>query len=508
MIGAGRVFIIGAGPGDPGLISARGVRLLAEADVVVYDRAVEAVLRWARPDAERIAAGAPAERERAQDAISMLVAEKAREGHVVARLKWGDAFVFDSGAKEALFLHEQGVPFEVVPGIPAAIGVPAYAGVPVTYPGAGDALLLVRGHEGETDTTPDVDWHAAARIDGTLVCYAAGRQVPAVLRALVEHGAPADQTAALIYDGTRPGQRTVTGTITELIEAAAVSTNTAAAILVVGKAVSLREHLRWFDARPLFGRRIVVARSREPAGDLVDRLESLGADAIETPAFRITAPEDPEAVDRAAASLEGYRWIVFESATAVNRLIAAVTRGPQDLRALGGALICAIGTPTVERLSASGLKADVIIQEFRSESVIEALVAKSGLSGQRVLVVRSDHPRDPLVDELTQHGAAVTDLVAYRTTADTADAPAVQELYRLLLDHRIDAVAFMSPTAVRLFVSLMGQDQAADLLKQTAVAAMGPVTAAALAELRIAASIVPDTFTADGLAAALVTHFD
>ena len=211
----GRVYIIGAGPGDPGLVTARGVRVLADADVVVYDRAVEGVLRWARPEAERIEAGAPAERETAQDAISMLLAEKAREGHLVARLKWGDPFVFDSGAKEALFLHEQGIPFEVIPGVPAAIGAPAYAGVPVTYPGASDAVVLLRGHEGEIDSTPEVDWSALAQIDGTLVCYAGGRQVPTILQSLLDAGAEDDRPVALIYRGTLPTQQTVTGTLEE-----------------------------------------------------------------------------------------------------------------------------------------------------------------------------------------------------------------------------------------------------------------------------------------------------
>jgi len=256
----GHVYIIGAGPGDPGLISARGIRLLARADVVVYDRAVSAVLRWARPDAERIEAGAPAEGARAQDAISMLVAEKAREGLTVAHLKWGDAFVFDSGAKEALFLHEQGVPFEIVPGIPVAIGATAYAGVPLSYPGAGDAILLLRGNEGETDAAPDVNWEAAAGLDGTIVCYGSSRQVASVLRNLLEHGASADATAALIFRGTQPGQRTVTSTIGELLETTRTASDAEPALLVIGEVASLREHLRWFDERPLFGRRIVVTR--------------------------------------------------------------------------------------------------------------------------------------------------------------------------------------------------------------------------------------------------------
>ena len=331
----GRVFIIGAGPGDPGLITARGVRLLAEADVVVYDRMVEPVLRWARPDAERIAAGAPAERDTAQDAISMLLAEKARDGHTVARLKWGDAFVFDSGAKEALFLHEQGISFEVVPGVPSAIGASAYAGIPVTYPGAGDALVLVRGQEDEAGALPDVDWQALSAIDGTVACYAGGRLVPALLQRLLENGAEADSPAALIYRGTLPGQRTLVGTIGTLFEATSGEATPEPALLIVGQVVGLREHLRWFDERPLFGKRIVITRSPEQASELVDALETLGAQAIPAPTFRVAPPEDPEAVDRAAASVDEYDWVVFEAASTVTRFLAALTRGPRDLRALG-----------------------------------------------------------------------------------------------------------------------------------------------------------------------------
>src|SRR6187397_1471881 len=339
----GRVFIIGAGPGDPGLITARGVKLLSEADVIVYDRAVEAALRWARPEAERIAAGAPAEKETAQDAISMLIAEKARDGHTVARLKWGDPFVFDSGAKEALFLHEQGVQFEVVPGVPAAIGASAYAGIPLTYPGAGDALVLLRGHEDEAGRVPDIDWEALARVDGTIACYAGGRLIPTLLQKLLDNGVAPDAAAALIVGGTLPSQRTLAATVGELLERTSSETPSDTALLIVGEVSSLREHLRWFDERPLFGRKIVVTRSQEQARELVDALENLGAQAIEAPTFRLTPPEDPEAVDRAAASVDEYSWVVFESANAVARFLSALSRGPRDLRALGRVRICAIG---------------------------------------------------------------------------------------------------------------------------------------------------------------------
>jgi len=503
----GRVFIIGAGPGDPSLISVRGLRLLADADVVVYDRAVDALLRWARPDAERLEVGAPAERETAQDAISMLLAEKAREGQTVARLKWGDAFVFDSGAKEALFLHEQGVPFEVVPGIPAAVGATAYAGIPITYPGGGDAVVLLRGHEGETDAPPDVDWNAVAGIDGTVVCYVSDRLAAIVLRALIDRGAPPDRTAALIYHGTAASQRTVTGTIAELLDVTSTSPRSEPGLLVIGDVTNLREHLRWFDERPLFGKRIVVTRSREQAHELVEALENLGAQVIEAPAFRLAPPDDPEAVERATASLEGYAWVIFESANAVARFLSVLLRGPHDLRALGGVSICAIGPSTAEQLVTHGLKPDVVIPEFRAESVRDTIGAKRPIAGQRVLVVRPDHLRDVLAMDLTQHGAQVTDLIAYRTAPESPDSSAVQDLYRMLLDGNIDAVTFTSPTAVGRFVALIGEEQAADLLNMTVVAAIGPVTAAAAAELGIKTTVVPDTYTVEGLVEALVNYF-
>ena len=504
----GRVFIIGAGPGDPGLMTARGIRLLSEADVVVYDRSVVAALRWARPEAERIAAGAPAEKETAQDAISMLLAEKARDGHAVARLKWGDPFVFDSGAQEALFLHEQGVPFEVVPGVPAAIGATAYAGVPITYPGAGDAVVLLRGHEGEVERVPDVDWDALGRVDGTLVCYAGAGLAPVLLRTLVEHGTPSDRAAALIYRGTQPGQRTVVGTLVELAERAPTAGSDEPAILVVGDVASLRDHLRWFDERPLFGKRIVVTRPPDQARELVDALEALGAQAIEAPTFRLAPPEDPEAVDRAAASLDGYQWVIFESATAVVRFMAALTRGPRDVRAFGNAGVCALGVSTADRLLAFGIKPDVVMTEFRAESIGDALAARGSLEDQRILIVRPDHVHDVVAQDLAGRGASVTDLVAYRTTADSAESPIVQELYGLLLDRKIDAVTFTSPTSVRRFATLVGEEQAADLLGLTTVAAVGPVTAAAAAELGIPTTVVATTFTVDGLVEALLAYFE
>jgi uroporphyrinogen III methyltransferase/synthase len=504
---SGRVFIIGAGPGDPGLITVRGLRLLAEADVVVYDRIVEPVLRWARADAEWIAAGAPAERDTAQDAISMLLAEKARDGHTVARLKWGDPFVFDSGAKEALFLHEQGIAFEIVPGVPAAVGASAYAGIPLTHPEGGDALVLVRGQEDEAGEMPDVDWDAVAAIDGTFVCFAGGRLVPAILQRLLDHGMAPGSTAALVYHGTRAGQRTVSGTIASLLEMTSADAAPEPGLLIVGEVTGLRDHLRWFDERPLFGRRIVVTRSPEQARELAEALESLGAQAVLAPTFRVAPPDDPEAMDRAAASVDEYQWVVFESASAATRFLSALTRGPRDLRALGRVHICAVGPSTADRLTAAGIRADVVIAEMGVESVGEAIVAHAPVAGTRVLVVRPDHLRGVVGEDLARRGAAITDLVAYRTAPASPDAPGVQALYRSLLDGQIDAVTFTSPTALRRFAVLIGEEQAADLLNTVVVVAIGPVTAAAAAELGVRSPIVPESYTVAGLVQALVAHF-
>ena len=508
---SGHVSVIGAGPGDPGLISVRGLQLLSRADVVIYDRAAASLLRWARADAETIEAGEPAEGSVAQDALSMLIADKAKEGRTVARLKWGDPFVFDSGGKEALFVHEQRIPFEVVPGIPAAIGASAYAGIPLSYPGSGDAIVLLRGSEHAADGLPDVDWSALSKIDGTIVCTVSGRQGASVIDALMSHGRAGDTPAALIYQGTLTTQRTVGGTIAELFAVLTEPAGQDIATLVIGEVANLRDHLRWFDVRPLFGKRIVITRSRDQARELADELERLGAQTIEAPLFQLAPAEDPEAIDRAAASADANQWIVFASANAVTKFFSALISGPRDMRALGNVSICAIGPTTIERLEARGIKADVAVPEVRVDVIVEALSAAGNtagsLDGQRVLIVRPDYLREGLATELARHGATVTDLVAYRTAAASSESAEAQDIYRQLLEGRVDAVTFTSPTAVRRFVDLIGSDQAADLLNTTVVAALGPVTKEAAEQLGITTSIVAKSFTVDALVGALVAHF-
>ena len=275
------VFLIGAGPGAPDLISLRGYRCLQRADVVIFDHLVHPDLLAAAPrHAERIDVGSAAPERRDQEAICYLLAEKAREGKVVARLKWGDPFLFDRGGEEALFLHEQGVNFEVVPGIPVAIGTSAYAGIPITYPGSGDTVTFVRGHEDEGREKPRVDWDGLARLDGTIVCYAGPKQLPKMLHALVENGRLAEEPAAIVVNGTLSTQMTTSGTLGELIERFKDAPPSSPGLLIVGSVVNFRDHLRWFDARPLFGRRALVMHSKEQPDDLADLLRARGADVI------------------------------------------------------------------------------------------------------------------------------------------------------------------------------------------------------------------------------------
>ena len=499
-----RVFIVGAGPGDPGLITVRGLRRLETAEVVVYDHHIHArLLRSARADAEKIDVGPAAPKPLDQDAISMLLVEKAREGKTVVRLKWGDPYVFDSGGKEALFLHEQQVPFEVIPGVPVSVAVAAYAGIPITYPGAGDVLTLVRGHEGETNELPRVEWDRLAGIDGTLACYAGARQVATIVDALLAHGRSPDESAALIYRGTTSAQQTIAAPLGAI---AAMAHPSEPAMFLVGRVAGLREHLRWFDDRPLFGRRIVVTRAREQAPELVDMLEERGADAIQTPTIRIAPPDDSEALDRATADAGGYDWIVFTSANAVEAFFGRLLqRG--DIRDLKGVRLCAVGPSTAQRVSGYGLRVDLTPDESRAEGVFEALKAAGPLAGTRLLLPRADIAREVLPDQLREAGAEVTDIIAYRTVVAGGERDSDHDIYRMLLERQIDAVTFTSASTVRNFARMLGEEQAADLLNTTVVAAIGPVTAEAAQQLGIRVGVVPKKYTIPDLVDALVEHF-
>ncbi len=502
------VYLIGAGPGNPGLITVRGMQCLAAADVVLYDHLVPAkLLRYARADAEKIDVGATAPQPLEQEAICYLLAEKSREGKTVARLKWGDPFVFDSGGAEALFLHEQGVRFDVIPGVPAGIAVPGFAGVPITYPGGGDTLTFVRGHEDEGKARASVDWGSLAKLDGTIVCYAGPQQLPSILSSLLSHGRPSGDSAAVVYDGTLPTQQTIAGTLGEIVNVVKGAENPRPAILVVGRVVALREHLRWFDSRPLFGKRVLVTRPREQAVELTERLEQMGADAIEAPMIRIVPPDDYGPLDAACARAAEFDWIVFASANAADAFIDRLLAGPQDLRALKGVKLCGVGPATAERLARRGLKVDLTPAEYRAEAVVRAMADLGNLQDLQVLIPHADIGREVIVDGLRAQGAEVTEVVAYRTVAVEAEREGEPDIYRMLLERRIDVVTFTSPSAVLNFVHVLGAEPAADLLNTTLVASIGPVTAETAAQMNIKTAIMPAVHTIPALVDSIVKYF-
>jgi uroporphyrinogen III methyltransferase/synthase len=498
-----QVFLVGAGPGDPSLMTVRGARCLAHADVVVYDHRVdERVLALAPETAERIDVGAPAPKALDQEAISYLLAEKAREGKVVVRLKWGDPFVFDSGGKEAIFLHEQHIPFDVVPGIPLVIAGSAYAGVPLTYPDAGDVVVLIRGNEAETDLPAQADWSRLAGLGGTLVCHAGARQVEGIARELLAHGRSPEESAVLVYDATRPMQQTVDGTLGNI---AARAIPDRPALFIIGAVAGLRQHLRWFDTRPLVGRRIVVTRSREQSPELVRMLEDLGAETVSIPTIRIAPMEDPSEIDAAVDAAETFDWILFTSVNGVEHFMERFLLR-RDIRDLKGVRICAVGSETAASLARFGIRVDLTPAEFRTESLIAAFGDGVEVSGRRFLLPRAEIARELLADELRKAGADVTDLATYRTMPDTGtDGP---DVYRLLLDRAIDAITFTSASTVRNFVHLLGTEQAPDLMKNTVVAAIGPVTAQAAVQLGIETTVMPGKYTVPALVEALVEHFN
>lgn len=499
------VYLIGTGPGAPGLITARGQRCLDAADVVIYDRTVHPrVLDLAPAHAERIDVGRPAREATDQDAISYLLAEKAREGKVVARLKMGDPFLFDRGGEEALFLHEQGVPFEVVPGVLVTLAMATYAGIPLTYPGGGDTLTLVRGHEMGNGERIKVNWTHLAKLEGTVASHGGRDELLALVRGLLDHGRAADERAALVTQGSLAGQQTFVGTLADVAARLDDGLDGSAA-LVVGKVVGLRDHLRWFDQRPLFGRRILVTRAQHHAAELVGLLEAAGAEAVEAPVLRVAPLEHFDALDAATDAVATFGWVAFTNLSGTEAFLRRLFERGLDARALGGPRLCAIAVGTTDRLARSGIRVDLAVEGQGVDSVLEAMGGRAALGSQRVLVPGSAGGRDTVGEALAAAGADVTQAPSFRTLA-VDDNPEL-DVYGQLLQRRIDVVTFTSAAAVRAFATLYGEEQVADLLAHATVAAVGPASADAVRRLGVEPAIAPAMPSIPALVDAIRAHF-
>lgn len=499
----GTVYLVGGGPGDPGLITVRGLSLLQEADVVVYDRLVdERVLRHTRPGTEVHYAGKwPRRTSNTQDEINERTIQYARQGRSVVRLKGGDPFVFGRGGEEASALREAGVPFEVVPGVTSAVAVPAYSGIPVTHRGVSASFTVVSGSEDPSKPEPQVDWSAFARSAGTLVVLMGWESLPHVIDALMANGRPPETPAALVQWGTRPEQHTVEGTLSNIMERGKKAGLAPPVVAVFGGVVGLRPRLRWFDTRPLHGLGIMVTRSRAQASTLCDLLSEEGAQAFEVPSIHIAAIDDDTQLRAAARRLGRYQWIVFTSANGVDAFWGVLEKEWLDARAFGGTRVAAIGPATASALRTRGIAADLVPNEYVSESVVEAMAGHIA-KGDRVLLPRAADSRPTLVEGLERTGAVVEEVTAYRTLiAQDSQERAVE----LLQSNQVDLVTFTSSSTVRNLVTLLGSDK--DLLQAPAIACIGPVTARSARELGLRVDVQAKEYTIPGLVAAIKEHF-
>jgi uroporphyrinogen III methyltransferase/synthase len=502
---SGKVFLVGAGPGDPGLITVKGRRCIEAADVVIYDYlAAPALLEHARPDAERIYVGKKGgDHTLSQEGINDLLVEKARAAGVVTRLKGGDPYIFGRGGEEGEALAAAGIAFEVVPGVTSAVAGPAYAGIPLTHRDYTSTVAFVTGHEDPEKERSAIDWKALATGIGTLVFFMGVKNLPKIVARLRENGMAPDTPAAVVRWGTTPAQRTVTGTLATIEGEVTSAGIKAPALIVVGKVVALRPTLSWFENRPLFGRRIVVTRAREQASDLVRELTAMGADCLEVPTIRIEPPRPGGPMDDAIGRLGDYDWIVFTSVNGVRFFFERLFALGRDARALGHVRTAVIGPATAERLQAFGLASDIVPESFRAEAVVAAF-ASVDLAGRRVLLPRAMEARALLPEELRKRGAGVDEVPAYRTVAETDRGDA---LVAALEDRSVDMVTFTSSSTVKNFKALLPPDRAAALMEGVTVASIGPITTDTARELGFEVHVSASAYTIPGLCGAIRDHY-
>ena len=499
---SGTVYLIGAGPGDPGLLTLKGKRCLEIADVIAYDAlANPRLLLYAKPGAELIYVGKRGGAHTLpQEEIGRLLVERAQAGKTVARLKGGDPFIFGRGGEEAEELQAAGVPFEVVPGVTAAIAAPAYAGIPLTHRNFTSSVAFVTGHEDPTKADSGIAWDKLATGVGTLVFFMGVGQLPEIVGRLIEHGRKPETPIALVRWGTRADQEVVTGTLATIVERS--QGMKPPAIIIVGEVVRLRDRLRWVEAKPLFGKRILITRAREQASVLAERLEGAGAEVLECPTIRIVPPDSWEPLDVAIGRLRSYAAVLFTSANGVRFFWERLLTQQKDARELAGILVGAIGPATAAALMDRGVRADVVPKEFRAEA-LAGLFSADRLDGKRILLARAAEGREVLPEELARKGAQVDVVPAYRTLKGLEDPAPIRAM---LEAGQIHAVTFTSSSTVKYFVELIGADTA-ELLRKTVVASIGPITTETASRYGIAAQVVPNDYSIPALTDALVNHF-
>jgi uroporphyrinogen III methyltransferase/synthase len=502
---SGKVYLVGAGPGDPGLLTLKGKACIEAADVLVYDYlAAESLLSHTREDAERIYVGKKGGHHTLpQQEINRLLVQKAQKGLTVTRLKGGDPFIFGRGGEEIEVLIEAGVPFEVVPGVTSAVAAPAYAGIPLTHRKYTSTLAFVTGHEDPEKEDSSIDWHALATGIGTLVFFMGVKNLRHIVDQLMHHGKPGDTPIALVRWGTTPRQVTLSGTLHDIVEKAEKAGMKAPAIIVVGQVVSLRESMKWFENRPLMGKRIVVTRSREQASDLLKLLGDAGADCLECPTIRIAPSVDPGALDDAVRRISSYDWLIFTSVNGVGFFFDRLFASGKDVRRLGHIHLAAIGPATAERLADYGLTCDVVPESYRAESVIDAF-KKQNIEGKKILLPRAKEARTILPGELTKMGAVVHEVTAYVTIPSQENRTA---LLSGLENRQIDCITFTSSSTVKNFKQLIPEEDFENLVDAVTIACIGPITAETAQSLGFRVHVMAESYTIPGLTEAVIRYY-
>lgn len=499
----GKVYLIGAGPGDPGLITQKGLECLARADVVIYDHLLdERLIDSAPPGTEKIYVGKTyARHAREQFEINRLLVEKAKEGKTVIRLKGGDPFVLGRGGEEAEALADNRIPFEIVPGVSSAIAVPAYAGIPVTHRRVASSFAIVTGHEDPNKADSSIAWEKLATGVDTLVFLMGMRNLPEIVAKLIEHGRGPDTPVAVIKNGTRPEQRTVVGTLKDIADRVKEHRLVPPAVIVVGEVVKLREKLRWFDKYPLFGKRILVTRARHQASALSRLLSECGAQPVELPAIAIQPVPDTGELDHAISNLAQYQWIVFTSVNGVESFFQRLHNLKRDSRALNSLKIAAIGPATTKALEQKGIMPDYQPAVYTSEGLMTGFKSL-GIAGQSFLLPRADIADKELTRAIAHLGAKVHEVAVYQTVPVAGTVSRVKEVFS---SGKIDIITFTSSSTVSNLVIALGDEKVT--LDSVKVACIGPKTAEVATRAGLRVDIVASEHTIPGLISAIEEYF-
>ncbi len=505
MKSTGTVYLVGAGPGDAGLLTVRGAELLGRADVVVYDALVNPDLLRLAPKGAEFIYGGKRSKDHAirQEELNGLLVAKARAGKCVVRLKGGDPYIFGRGGEEAEELAAAKIPFEVVPGISSAVAAPNYAGIPLTHRAHCSSYTVITGHEDPTKDGSNIDWAQVAKIPGTKVILMGVERIRQIAEVLIENGMPERTPVAMVRWGTTGQQRSIEGTLASIGGVAAENNFSAPAVTVIGDVVKLRSKLNWFENRPLFRQRIVVTRTREQASQLSRQLVERGADVLEIPTIKIIPPKDNNDLKNALLALHEYDWIVFTSPNGVATFFGYFFKGFDDLRDIGGVRIAAVGPATAAKLKELHLKVDLMPDEYVASKIVDALIKYESIENLRILLMRAEVANRELPMALEELGAIVDDVACYQTVPETED---INGAAARMLEQGADWITFTSSSTVENFHARFNVPELIARFPQLKLASIGPETTKALKALNLDPTLEARRHTIDGLVEAIVRH--